>query len=145
MANAERQMPVHVETAYKDAVDNIIFLKRQQWVATNYALLVYAAIFIISAQYFSRTDFARNSLGIVVIAIFLIHGYIMFVFQGTIDKFRSRLYWIYRTYFNGEEQAGLDLPLRPQSSWTQMEVTVGLVLVSFVGFVLTAIYLWSVR
>jgi amino acid permease len=123
-------------------VDNIIFLKRQQWAATNYALLVYAAIFVISAQYFSRTDFARNSLGIVVIAIFLIHGYIMFVFQGTIDKFRSRLYWIYRTYFNGEEQAGLDLPLRPQSS---LEVTVGLVLVSFVGFVLTAIYLWSVR
>jgi hypothetical protein len=30
----EQQMPVHVEAAYKDAVDNIIFLKRQQWVAT---------------------------------------------------------------------------------------------------------------
>jgi hypothetical protein len=36
----ERQMPLHVEAAHKDAVDNIIFLKRQQWVATNYALLV---------------------------------------------------------------------------------------------------------
>jgi amino acid permease len=145
MANAERQMPGHVEAAYKDAVDNIIFLKRQQWVATNYALLVYAAIFVISAQYFSRTDFARNSFGIVAIATFLIHCYIMFVFQRAIDKFRSRLYWIYRTCFSGEEQAGLDLPLGPQSSWTQMEVTVGLVLVSFVGLVVTAIYLWSVR
>ena len=142
MEKPERQMPVHVEAAYKDAVDNIIFLKRQQWAATNYALLVYAAIFVISAQYFSRTDFARNALGIVAIATFLIHCYIMFVFQGTIDKFRSRLYWIYRTYFSGEEQTGLDLPLVPQS---QLEVTVGLVLVSFVGFVLTAIYLWSVR
>jgi len=142
MEKPERQMPVHVEAAYKDAVDNIIFLKRQQGVATNYALLVYAAIFVISAQYFSRTDFARNALGIVAIATFLIHCYIMFVFQGTIDKFRSRLYWIYRTYFSGEEQTGLDLPLVPQS---QLEVTVGLVLVSFVGFVLTAIYLWSVR
>src|SRR6266487_1305621 len=140
MEKPERQMPVHVEAAYKDAVDNIIFLKRQQWVATNYALLVYAAIFVISAQYFSRTDFARNALGIVAIATFLIHCYIMFVFQRAIDKFRSR---IYRTYFNGEEQAGLDLPLRPQSSWSQMEVTVGLVLVSFVGLVLTAIFLWS--
>jgi amino acid permease len=145
MEKPERQMPVHVEAAYKDAVDNIIFLKRQQWAATNYALLVYAAIFVISAQYFSRTDFARNSLGIAVIVIFLIHCYIMFVLQGTIDKFRSRLYWIYRTYFSGEEQSGLDLPLGPQSSWAQLEVTVGLVLVSFVGFVLTAIYLWSVR
>jgi hypothetical protein len=48
MANSERQMPRHVEAAYKDAVDNTIFLKRQQWVATNYALLVYAAIFVIS-------------------------------------------------------------------------------------------------
>src|SRR5947208_12682515 len=52
----EQQMPVHVEAAYKDAVENIIFLKRQQWVATNYAVLVYAAIFVISGAYFSRTE-----------------------------------------------------------------------------------------
>src|SRR2546430_17020070 len=144
-ARRERQMPVDVEAAYKDAVDSIIFLKRQQWVATNYALLVYAAIFVISAEYFSRTDFARNSLGIIAIAVFVIHCYVIFVFQRAIDKFRSRLYWIYRTYFSGEEQAGLDLPLGPQSFWAQLEVATGLVLVSFVGFVLTAIYLWSVR
>src|SRR4030095_4625483 len=126
----ERQMPVHVEAAYKEAVDNIIFLKRQQWVATNYALLVYAAIFVISAQYFSRTDFARNTLGIVAILTFFIHWYMIYVLQRAIDKFRARLYWIYKTYFNREEQAGLDLPLGPQSSWTQLEVAVGLVLVS---------------
>jgi hypothetical protein len=59
--------------------------------ATNYALLVYAAIFVISAQYFSRTDFARNALGIVAIATFLIHCYIMFVFQRAIDKFSTAL------------------------------------------------------
>ena len=145
MINAGRLMPEHIGAAYRDAVDNIIFLKRQQWVATNYALIVYAAIFVISAQYFSRTDFARNTLGIVAIVAFFIHWYMMFVFQSAIEKFRARLYWIYRTYFNREEQAGLDLPLRPQSSWAQLEVAAGLVLVSFVGFVLTAIYLWSVR
>jgi amino acid permease len=145
MENADRQMPGHVEAAYKGAVDNIIFLKRQQWVATNYAILLYAAIFVISAQFFSRTDFARNSLGVVAIATFFIHLYIMHVFQRAIDRFRHRLYWIHRTYFNGEQQAGLDLPLEPPSFWAQWEVAVGLVLVSFVGFVLTAIYLWSVR
>jgi hypothetical protein len=145
MANAERQMPMHVEAAYKDAVDQVVFLQRQQWMATNYAILVYAAIFIISARFFQRTDFARNSLGIVAIATFFIHWYMMAVFQRQIDKFRARLYWIYRTYFNGEEQAGLDLPLEPQPSWVQWQVAGGLVLVSFVGFILTAIYLWSVR
>jgi hypothetical protein len=145
MANAEPQMLGHVQAAYKHAADNIIFLKKQQGVATNYALLVYAAIFVISAQFFQRTDFARNSLGIVAIATFLIHCYMMFVFQRAIEKFKARLYWIYRTYFNGEEQAGLDLPLEPRSSGPQFKVAVGLVLVSFIGLVLTAIYLWSVR
>jgi hypothetical protein len=145
MANAEVQMPEHIGAAYRDAVDNIIFLKRQQWVATNYALLVYAAIFVISAQYFQRTDFARNALGIVAIIAFFIHWYMMFLFQSAIEKFRARLYWIYRTYFNGEEQAGLDLPAGTEPFWVQWQVAGGLVLVSFVGLVFTAIYLWSVR
>ncbi len=47
MTNGGRQMAAHIEAAYKDAVENMLFLKRQQWVATNYAILVYAAIFVI--------------------------------------------------------------------------------------------------
>ena len=69
----------------------------------------------------------------------------MSLFQSAIEKFRSRLYWIYTTYFNGEEQNRLDLPVSPEPFWVQWQVAGGLVLVSFVGFVLTAIYLWSVR
>src|SRR5262249_50074666 len=46
MANAERQMPGHVTAAYRDALDNILFLKRQQWLATTYVLLLYVAIFV---------------------------------------------------------------------------------------------------
>ena len=38
--NGISQMTAHVEAAYKDVVENINFLKRQQWVATNYAVLV---------------------------------------------------------------------------------------------------------
>ena len=145
MANGEREMPGHMEGAYKDAVDNIIFLKRQQWVATNYALLVYAAIFVISAEYFSRTDFARNVLGTIAIVTFLIHCYVMFALQRAIDVFRARLYWIYNTYFSREEQAGLGLPLGPESPRHRLDVAAALVLVSLVGAVLTCVYLWSVR
>ena len=63
-------MPVHVEAAYKDAADNIVFLKRQQWLATNYVLLLYAAIFVIAAHYFSRTDVTRNWLRVLTTAAF---------------------------------------------------------------------------
>jgi hypothetical protein len=145
MATIERQMPEHLNAAYRDAVDNIIFLKRQQWLATNYVLLLYAAIFVISARYFSRTDVARNWLGILTIGAFFIHWYMLHLFQRGIDKFRNRLGWIYQTYFSAEERAGLDLQPEPKSYWYQPEVYIGLLAISLVGAVLTAIYLWSVR
>ena len=143
MANAAQQMPEHVGTAYKDAVDNIIFLKRQQWLATNYALLVYAAIFVISAHYFSRTDLSRNWLGVLTIATFAVHWCMLHLFQRAIEKFRNRLSWIYKTYFSAGERAGLQM--EPRSFWYTPELYIGLIAVSFVGAVLTAVYLWSVR
>jgi hypothetical protein len=145
MVDAERQMPGHVKAAYRDAVENILFLKRQQWLATNYVLLLYVAIFVISAHYFSRTDVARNWLGVLTIAAFVIHWYMLHLFQRAIEKFRNRLAWIYETYFSADERSGLDLRPEPKSYFYQAEVYVGLMLVSFIGAVLTAIYLWSVR
>ena len=145
MVNAERQMPGHVNAAYRDAVENILFLKRQQWLATNYVLLLYAAIFVISAYYFSRTDVARNRLGVLTIAAFVVHWWMLHLFQRSIENFRNRLVWIYRGYFSEEERAGLDLRLEPRSYWYEPEVYIGLLAVSLVGAVLTAIYLWSVR
>jgi hypothetical protein len=145
MTNGARQMTAHVEAAYKDAVENINFLKRQQWVATNYAVLVYAAIFVISGTYFSRTDFARNMLGIVTLVTFAIHWYMIYVFQRAIQRYRRQVGWVYQTYFSQEERVGLNLPLQPTSYWEQWEVSTALLLVSLVGAIFTAIYLWSVR
>jgi hypothetical protein len=145
MANSERLMPEHIGAAYRDAVDNIIFLKRQQWLATNYVLLLYAAIFIISAHYFSRTDAARNWLGVLTIGAFGIHWWVLHLLQSAIATFRSRLDWIYSTYFTREECAGLDVQPEPKTYWYQPEIYIGLMAVSFVGALLTAIYLWSVR
>jgi len=145
MVNAGRLMPEHIVAAYRDAVDNIIFLKRQQWLATNYVLLLYAAIFIISAHYFSRTDAARNWLGVLTIGAFVIHWWVLHLLQGTIATLRNRLDWIYSTYFTGEECAGLHVQPEPRTYWYQPEVYIGLMAVSFVGAVLTAVYLWAVR
>jgi len=39
----------------------------------------------------------------------------------------------------------LDLRLEPRSYWYQPEAYIGLIAVSLVGAVLTAVYLWSVR
>jgi hypothetical protein len=99
-----------------------------------------AAIFIISAHYFNRTDFARNLFGLFTIVTFGVHWYMMNLFERTITKFRNRLGWIYKTF--GEERIGLGLEQEPKH---QPEVFISLLAVSLVGGVLTAIYLWSVR
>jgi hypothetical protein len=84
-------------------------------------------------------------LGIVTIVTFGIHWYIIYIFQVAISRYRRRVNWVYQTYFTQEERVGLNLPLEPTSYWEQWEVATGLVLVSLVGAVFTAIYLWSVR
>ena len=145
MSNAVRPMPGHVEVAYKEVVNNIFFIKRQQWVTTNYTILVYAAIFIISARFFTRTDLARGWLGLLTFLTFFYHLYMIKLFQDAITSFRDRLSWIYRTYFSADEQAGLNLSLRPDPYWHQAAVPLGLIGVSMVGAVLTLIYLFSVR
>jgi hypothetical protein len=145
MSNAVRPMPGHVEVAYKEVVNNIFFIKRQQWVTTNYTILVYAAIFIISARFFTRTDLARGWLGLLTFLTFFYHLYMIKLFQDAITSFRDRLAWIYRTYFSADEQAGLNLSLRPDPYWHQAAVPLGLIGVSMVGAVLTLIYLFSVR
>ena len=126
MVDAERQMPGHVKAAYRDAVENILFLKRQQWLATTYVLLLYVAIFVISAQYFSRTDVARNWLGAITIAAFVVHWWTLHSFQCSIETFRNRLAWVYSTYFSEDERTGLDLRLEPRSYWYEPEVHIGL-------------------
>ena len=108
MSNGVRQMPGHIEAAYKEVVNNIFFIKRQQWVTTNYTILVYAAIFIVSAEFFTRTDLARGWLGLITFLTFFYHLYMIKLFQDAITSFRDRLAWIYRSYFSADEQVGLN-------------------------------------
>jgi hypothetical protein len=74
MANTERQMPEYRSSLH--GCSGQPNLSEETAVGgDHYALLVYAAIFVVSAQYFQRTDFARNLLGIVAIVAFFIHWY----------------------------------------------------------------------
>ena len=43
-------IPDQILAIYQDAVDNLRFVKQQQWRVTNYALLVYAAVYFLRDQ-----------------------------------------------------------------------------------------------
>jgi hypothetical protein len=139
------EMPRHVETAYKDAVDNIIFNKKQELVTTNYAILVYVAIFAVSANFFSRNDMVRALLGVLTLLTFAYHLYMLKLLQDAITSFRSRLAWIYGTYFTPEERAGLNFSFEARPYLYETAVLLGLIALSTAGAAMTLIYLFSVR
>ena len=138
MANAERQMPKHVEVAYRDAVDNVVFLKRQQWLATNYVLLLYAAI---CNQLTTLAGLVKIGLAQLQLVRSLSTG-------GCCTYFKPRsrsleIAWLDLQYLFHDEERGIDVLVEPK---LRVELRfIWFLAVSFVGAVLTAIYLWSVR
>lgn len=90
-----------VKILYKEAVDNILSLKRQQWTITNHALVAFAAVVAISK--------GSNSVESTLLTIAALVGWMYAVScmvhtQYTMTKYRRRLTFIYRKYFHVEEQ-----------------------------------------
>jgi hypothetical protein len=96
----------HVQ-AYKDATDNLIYLKREQFQITYYTWLLLAALYILSRQIKSEdtTMILKAGVGAVTGASISI----LWAFQAAINRFRKRLGYIYATYFDETDRIGLGL------------------------------------
>ena len=66
---------------------------------------------------------------------------ILFSFVESLEKFRGRLEWIYKKYFECEEREALGLALR-KGLLNRVGFAVGLALVSLAGAVLASIAVW---
>jgi hypothetical protein len=88
-------MPNHVAALYQDAIDNIVFLKRQQWAIINYALLVYAAIYVLQNH-----DGCWPFLSYVVLpSTAVVSVILLLTLEYSIRrKFRHRIGVIYETF-----------------------------------------------
>ena len=90
------EMKPHVSQAYKDACDNLIYLKKEQFQVTNYTWLVLAALYILSRKFTAGT--VGNDLligGAFVVGI--VSLLVLWDFQSSIERFRNRLALSMRT------------------------------------------------
>ena len=115
-ASAKIEMPVRIQISYKDAIDNIVFAKKQQWVLTNYVIVTYVAIFAISIKYNPSADTKLWLKALVVLAFFY-GAYLIFKFQNDLSKLRDRLTYIYATYFTPNERIDLGLASHDRPFW----------------------------
>ena len=99
-------MKPHVAQSYKDACDNLIYLKKEQFQVTYYTWLVLAAVYILSR--------ALSDMKILLVggtcAVGLFSLAVIVYFQFAVERHRSRLAHIYVDYFteNERERLGLD-------------------------------------
>lgn len=103
----------HVQ-AYKDAVDNIIFFKRQQWQISNYAFFTQAALYILSRQVPAIPKLVFVGLSLITGAAAV--AFLWFL-QRSMDKMRERLAYIYNTHFEPAEREAMRLEAGERSDW----------------------------
>jgi hypothetical protein len=127
---------------YEDALANIMFLKQQQWMTTNYTILIYAAIFAI-ANLIPLYDWEIHVLAGFVMSSFFVSNVILDRMQRSLSKFRSRLIFINSVYFTDEERVGLNAKVEPKSYYHDWQVIVGLIGVTFFGAAVTLYFLPS--
>jgi hypothetical protein len=113
--SAPFEMPKQIEVAYKDAVDNLMFLKRQQWLVTNYSLLAQGAILFASKEAGPNMQSLLVFFAIVACIVSLV---VILLIQGSMTKFRQRLRSIYEVYFTERERETLWLRVGNPSFFT---------------------------
>jgi hypothetical protein len=133
-------MTKRIEMVYKDAVDNLMFIKREVWRITYYATAAYVALFTaakaIDAEFYDRLVFSG-----VAIAIGALSGLMLKSYADTLEKFRERLAWIYETYFSSNEQEGLGL-LQPKSRFDRFGFIQALIAACIAGAVVAVLVIW---
>lgn len=123
--------PKRVSALYQDAVENLRFFKRQQWGVTNYALLIYAAVYFLRCEPFPPL---KALLLIVVILTGVASIAVLAQLEGSILWARRRVDRIHVDYFTDPERA--DLKLEPKAGLLDPFIVILLAFVCGMGAII---------
>jgi uncharacterized membrane protein YqjE len=115
-----------ISTVCSEYIDDIKYLKQQQWKVVNYCLLLYIVIFYTQTEYFikvlSQDKYGFDNFAhILSIAIALICLYFISNFQGNLQKNRIRLILARYQYCDRRTLISLGLPLDKDKTKTFLE------------------------
>jgi hypothetical protein len=101
---------------YKSIIDQFDIIKKQMWATTNYAVLIYAAIFWIDERVKASLIFSWVLVG-VTIGVGLMATILLILFQIDLGKLRNRAEHANNELFSKEERDALELEARRESKW----------------------------
>jgi hypothetical protein len=131
-----QEMPNRILIVYKHALDNLKFLKEQQWPVTKYALTAYGVLF--AAVKVINTP-SYNGLFIAAVGLVFLFSLVVLVsFMHGMRRFRARVRWIPDNCFQAEEQEGLNLG-QPKNFFDRFAFGGGLMAISLIGAILASL------
>jgi hypothetical protein len=101
-------MPNQVVHAYKDATDNLMYLKKEQVQITYYTWLLLAALYVLSRNQ-QTSDNAKAFLATGTILVGVASISFICSFHRSMAGFRRRLRTLYSKYFDADERQELNL------------------------------------
>jgi hypothetical protein len=123
---------------YQDAVESLRFFKQQQWKVTNYALLIYATIYIVRKE--METCAGKFTLVAIASLTFVASVAVLTWHELSIVRARNRVDKINEDYFTDAERS--DLNIRSGTRWLDHSIWLLLCFVSLGGAVMAS---WLVR
>ena len=135
-----QQMPTRIEIVYRDALENISFTKKQEWIVAGYGLTIHAAVVAIKHQF--QPALCLQIVLTCAASLAALYGLAVFgCYAQGLAKWRRRLDWIYANHFEGAERAGLALGERPK--YTEWVFIGGLCLTLLTSTIVSLGVLWS--
>jgi len=153
MPEVDRKEPAVTPQAlevYKALLAQVDFIKKQQWVVTNYAVLIYAAIVWVGKNAEPISTLPRSFLSFVIFVTAAYSIRLLYRFQLDLRDARIRLDEANAYCFNDKQRDALKLREFGVEDlegpfWRGWEVLLALVLVCFVGAVVAVYALLSLK
>ncbi|SRR5581483_4047507 len=135
------------EAAYKASLDQLRFMKQQQWVITNYVVLVLASIFAIGRALSGNTTQPlvnlERVLGTILSVVTFAYGFFLLIeIQRDIGKERTRHDKIVCTYVDEADRKNLGLEPYPCPFLRGILFLIALIGVSLVAMGVAIYSLW---
>jgi hypothetical protein len=137
-----REMPPQLEGLYQDAVENLRFIKQQQWRVTNYAALIYAAIYVVHKEPPLDTCGGRAGLTVATLVTMVFSIAVLWRLQEGMEKFRRRISFVYERHFTAGERRDLSLEKLITDQQPDWLIYPGLMVVSLAGAALVLVIVW---
>jgi hypothetical protein len=135
----QQEMSEGIKVLAKATVDNMLFLKRQQWSITNYALLLDAAVMALArgSNDIERTIYTVLAFGGCVFAMFCVNHT-----QTSLTRYYGNLFDLYQRYLTpAERETYKTVTARPAYGHNGMFIF-GLFLVNMVAFGVAFYVIW---